>query len=149
MCLTSTSRPATRSARVWLLLKPSRPCASMAHDAVCLSIRRSTSLASPHFIRAYPIFVEVVAVGGFPRQSAVGVAFPPAAQINRFVDAANRILAANPQAGGVILTVAYIRKTELAKNGRVKRSWGAQSVDAERIVAAVCVRPFTMVDQAG
>src|SRR5436190_13157461 len=105
-------------------------------------------LAPPRldFHSSNPIFVRVVAIQCLQGQCAVRVAFPSAAQINRIVNSADLIIAADAKRDGVVFAVTHIRKPDLPQYGGVERARRAESVNTQSVVSAVFTRPFAMID---
>src|SRR6185295_10234875 len=100
-------------------------------------------------VAADRVLVSVVAVGGFQRQGAVGIALPAPAEINRIEDAADVVFPADAQSHEIVLAVTDIRKADLAQDRDVKGAWRAKAVDAKRVVRTILPSPFAMIDQAG
>ena len=77
---------------------------------------RPSPLASLQLDGSQPIFILVVTIRYFDGQSAVAVALPSTAKINRLVDAPNLEVAADTQRDGIVLAVADIRKSDAAQD---------------------------------
>ena len=101
------------------------------------------------FAAAQTVLVEVVEVLLLLREIGVGVALPAAAEIELVVDAPDAVAARDHQAQSVVFAVARVGDLYLAQDGCEEGSRRAQSVDTQRVVASVLLRPFAMVDESG
>ena len=108
---------------------------------------RSSSLPCAYLLRPDPILVRVIAIRNFEGKSAVGVAFPSAAEIDGVVYSSNLVVAADAKADRIVLAVTYIGKTDAPQNRSVEGAGRTKSIDAKCVVPAVFARPFTVVDQ--
>src|SRR5262249_12965610 len=101
-------------------------------------------LSCADFNRPKPVFIRIIAVALGKRQRAVGIARPAAGKIERIVDAADLIFAADAQRDGIIFTITRVRQSDLAQDIYVESARRAQPIDAQRVVAPVRARPFAM-----
>ncbi len=95
------------------------------------------------------VFVEVVGVHSFDVESGIGVVFPAAAEVYHIVYAAYLVVTRESQAEGVVFAVGSIGYLDVAQHGSVECAGGAETVDAEGVVAAVLGSPLLVVDYAG
>ena len=79
----------------------------------------------------------------------VGIVVPAAAIVHHIIDTPYPVLAAYPQAHGVILPILGRREIKFAKQRSIESARSAQSVHPEGIVPPVLQGPFLMVDDSG
>src|SRR5262249_34357324 len=106
------------------------------------------SKARSKLLRSDPVLVRVVTIRYFERKSAVAVAFPSSAEINRVVYASNFKIAADAEANRIVLAVAHIGKSDLPENRCVKGTRRSEAIDAKGIVPPVLTRPFAMSNKS-
>ncbi len=83
------------------------------------------------------------------RQSAIAIAFPTATKVEGLEDPGDLIVTADAQGYGIVLAIAYIRKSDMAQNRRIECARRAEAIDPERIVSTVLAAPLAMVDKTG
>ena len=70
-------------------------------------------LTGENFVSTDLILEGIISVCLFDGESCIGVARPPSAEVEVFIDPSDPVLPANSQRGCVILTVAHIEKPDL------------------------------------
>ena len=79
----------------------------------------------------------------------IGVVVPTAAIVHHVIDTPYPVLAAYPQAHGIILPILGDGKVEFAEQRSIESAGSAQTVNTEGVVAAIFQCPFPMVDNSG
>src|SRR5438309_845814 len=95
-----------------------------------------------------PVLILIVTVCNVQRQSAVRIAFPPPAKVDRIVNPSDLILPADAERDRVIFTITDIRKSDTPQDRSVKSPGRAQPINTERVISAILACPFAVVDNA-
>jgi len=100
-----------------------------------------------NFLRAQHIFIKIVAVSFFDGKRSVGVSPPAAAEVNAFANSSDTIFPCYSEGGGVVFAITYIREPDFTNNGGVKGARCAQAVYAQKVIVAIFLCPFSMINK--
>ena len=100
------------------------------------------------FPSADAVLVKIIGIDPGDVERGVGISFPAATAIQRFIDAADMVFPADPQPHGIVLAIADIREIDFAEQRHIECARCTQTIDSQRIVLPVIFRPFFMVNDS-